>query len=96
MDINNIGNSGQRDEKLWKIAKRRAEFKRHLLTYFVVNIFLWGFWFFTATRHGDFSFPWPVFVTLGWGVGILFSYISAYSGNKETLTEKEYNKLINK
>ena len=92
---NNLnGNNQQRDENLWKLAKRRAEFKRSLITYLVINLFLWGVWFFTAYRHGDFSFPWPAFVSLGWGVGLAFSYMSAYSG-RESLTEKEYNKLKN-
>ncbi len=96
-DQNNLINgSGQRDEKLWKLAKKRAEFKRHLLTYFVINIFLWGFWLFNSYRHDDFSFPWPVFVSLGWGVGLAFNYIGAYSSFNDSLTEKEYNKLINK
>ncbi|MEO8512050.1 MAG: 2TM domain-containing protein [Ignavibacteria bacterium] len=97
MDTNlNNGNSGQRDEKLWKLAKKRAEFKKHLLTYLVINVFLWCLWFFTASKHGDFSFPWPGFVTLGWGIGLAFNYIGAYSGFKDSQTEKEYNKLINK
>ncbi|MBE2228962.1 MAG: 2TM domain-containing protein [Ignavibacteria bacterium] len=88
--------TGQRDERLWKLAKKRAEFKKHLLTYFIVNIFLWGIWLFNSIRHNDFDFPWPAFVTLGWGIGVAISYIAAYSGNPESLREKEYNKLINK
>lgn len=96
MDTNNISNGQQRDEKLWKLAKKRAEFKKYLLTYLVINAFLWGFWLFNSYRHGDFSFPWPAFVSLGWGIGLAFNYIGAYSGYKESLTEKEYNKLINK
>lgn len=96
MDTNNISNGQQRDEKLWKLAKKRAEFKKYLLTYLVINAFLWGIWLFNSYRHGDYSFPWPAFVSLGWGIGLAFSYIGAYSGYKESLTEKEYNKLINK
>lgn len=94
---NNINSSAQqRDEKLWKLARKRAAFKKSLLVYLAVNLFLWGVWFFTSGRHSDYSFPWPVFVTLGWGIGVAFSYIGAYTGYKESQTEKEYNKLINK
>ncbi len=89
-------NTIQRDEKLWKIARKRAEFKKHLLTYVIVNIFLWGLWLFGGMRHGDLSFPWPAFVSFGWGIGLAFNYIGAYSGIKDTLTEREYQKLINK
>ena len=98
MDNQNNINTGaqQRDERLWKLAKKRAEFKKHALTYLIINVFLWGFWAFNSYRHDDFDFPWPVFVTIGWGVGLAISYIAAYSGNVESLREKEYNKLINK
>lgn len=88
--------SQPKDEKLWKIARRRAEFKKHLLTYVIVNIFLWGVWLFGGLKHGDLSFPWPVFVSFGWGIGLAFNYIGAYSGIKDSLTEREYQKLINK
>ena len=85
-----------RDEKLWKIAKRRAEFKRHLLTYLIVNFFLWGIWFVNSVVNGHFSYMWPVWVTLGWGIGLTFNYIGAYTGFKDSMTEKEYQRLINK
>ncbi|HEY3252181.1 MAG TPA: 2TM domain-containing protein [Ignavibacteria bacterium] len=86
----------QIDEKLWKIAKRRAEFKRHLLIYIVINIFLWSIWLVTGLMRGHLSYPWPAWVTFGWGIGVLFNYIGAYTGFKDSLTEKEYQKLVNK
>jgi hypothetical protein len=86
---------GDRDEHLWKQAKKRVEFKKHLLTYLIVNAFLWAIWIYGGLQHGDFNFPWPGFVTFGWGIGILFNYIGAYSGFKDTMTEKEYQKLMN-
>lgn len=93
---NSFNPAPPKDERLWKIAKRRAEFKKHVLTYLIINIFLWGIWAFSSIRHGDFSFPWPAFVTLGWGIGLGFNYISAYTGFKDQLTQKEYEKLLNK
>ena len=84
-----------KDEKLWKIAKRRAEFKKHLLTYIVVNIFLWAIWLVNGIYRGSFSYIWPVWVSFGWGIGLVFNYIGAYTGFKDTMTEKEYQKLIN-
>jgi hypothetical protein len=84
-----------RDEQLWKLAKKRADFKRSLLVYIVINAFLWAIWWFT---DGQFSwswgnFPWPIWVMLGWGIGIVFQYFDAYGGNKEDLREREYRKL---
>jgi hypothetical protein len=84
------------DKNLWKIAKKRAEFKKHFFIYLLINLLLWGIWIFTSLKRGDFSFPWPIFVSFGWGVGIAFNYISVYTNYNKSLTEKEYQKLINK
>jgi hypothetical protein len=87
----------QRDEKLWQMAKKRADFQRSLVSYFVVNGLLWGIWYFTAGRHGyNYGTPWPLWVMLGWGVGLIFQYLNAYGGSKTDLVEKEYEKLKNK
>ena len=64
----------QRDEQLWKIAKKRASFQRGLAGFFIVNAFLWGVWWFTQGRHGADGVPWPVWVMLGWGIGLGFKY----------------------
>lgn len=85
-----------RDEKLWKTAKRRAEFKRHFLIYMVINLLLWGIWFVKGLSYGNYGFIWPVWISLGWGIGLIFNYISAYTSFKESMTEKEYQKLKNK
>ncbi|HPH85927.1 MAG TPA: 2TM domain-containing protein [Ferruginibacter sp.] len=87
----------QRDEKLWRLAKKRADFQRSLASYFIVNAFLWLIWWFTAGRHGvNTGMPWPLWSMLGWGIGLLFQYMDAYGGDKNGLVEKEYEKLKNK
>ena len=53
-----------RDKHLWRIAKKRAGFKKHLASYIIVNGFLWSVWYFTQGNN-DFeemhegNFPWP-------------------------------------
>ncbi len=87
----------ERDEKLWQTAKKRADFQRSLVSYFVVNGLLWGIWYFTIGRRGhSYGTPWPLWVMLGWGVGLIFQYLNAYGGSKNDLVEKEYEKLKNK
>lgn len=86
----------KRDEALWEKAKKRANFQRSLVSYFVVNAFLWFIWWFTSGRHGNTHMPWPAWVSAGWGIGILFQYMNAYGGGKNELVEKEYEKLRNK
>jgi hypothetical protein len=85
-----------RDEKLWRIARRRAEFRKSLYSYIFVNGFFWAIWWFTTGRLGNFGFPWPVWVMLGWGVGLAKQYYDAYHGDKEFVAEKEYEKLKRK
>ena len=84
-----------RDPQLWEIAKRRASFKYHLATYIVINLFLWAIWFFTGDA-GDMrdKYPWPIWSTLGWGIGLLFHFFGAYVFPKENSVEREYEKLI--
>jgi hypothetical protein len=88
--------STPRDERLWKMAKRRADFKKHLTSYVLVNLFLWGLWWFTAGQYHipTGPVPWPAWVSLGWGLGLGFNYFEAYGdGDKQTAIEKEYEKL---
>jgi hypothetical protein len=86
--------SQPRDEQLWKLAKKRADFKTSLAFYIVINIFLWLIWFFTADKPEDLrGIPWPVWVMTGWGIGIIMQYFDAYGANKDSMAEKEYKKL---
>jgi len=83
-----------KDPKLWEIAQRRAGFKSHLGTYIVVNLFLWGIWYFTSQRYDHNGFPWPVWSTFGWGIGLFFHFMGAYVFPKANSVEKEYEKLM--
>lgn len=90
-----------KDEQLWRIAKKRAAFKRHFASYVIINGFLWALWYITAGRHWDLDkdnilSAWPIWSTLGWGIGLAFNYASAYhSIDKEDSVQKEYDKLKN-
>ena len=100
-DQNINATSGEKDAELWQLAKKRADFKQHLTVYIVMNIFFWGIYFFSRDNHSnDFSgvghFPWPVWATFGWGIGILFQYLGAYVYPKKNATDVEYQKLKNK
>ena len=89
----------EKDRELWKLAKKRVGFKRHLGTYIIVNSFLWAIWFLTDHKHDDEEnggFPWPIFPMLGWGIGIMFSFLNAYVFTKYDSVEKEYEKLKGK
>ncbi len=84
----------ERDEQLWRIARKRANFRRSFFVYVVINAFLWGVWWFTIGRNsGVRGYPWPIWVMLGWGIGIAFQYFDAYHGSKQDLEQQEYEKL---
>lgn len=91
----------QRDEFLWKQAKKRVGFKLHLRTFILVNGGLWLIYL--ATNAGSISnlnfsglhFPWPLFGMIGWGIGLASHYFSVYtqSGGRD-MAEREYQKLL--
>jgi hypothetical protein len=83
-----------RDPHLWQIAHRRASFKSHLVTYLLVNAMLWMIWYFSGSRSFNSDFPWPVWSTAGWGIGLVFHYLGAYVNTGNTI-ESEYQKLKN-
>ncbi len=85
-----------RDEKLWKIARRRAEFRKNLYSYILVNAFLWAIWWFTTGRLGEIGFPWPLWVMLGLGIGLARQYFLAFKYDDDQLAEKEYERLKRK
>ena len=87
------------EEKLKRQAKRRAEqkigFYTHFSVYVMVNLFLILVWFATSDIH---DFPWFVFPLVGWGIGIVAHFMSAFGATTfvDKLTEKEIEKLKEK
>jgi len=93
-----------KDPELWEIAQKRASFRNHFITYVIINAFLWGVWFFTGNHHKSFdiidgwddhNYPWPIWTTLGWGIGLAFHFANAYVFPKSNSVEREYQKLKN-
>ena len=84
------------EEELRKKAKKRAEekigFYTHFAIYIMVNILLYAIWW---INHGPGTHPWPIWATIGWGIGIVAHFIGAIgaTGFGEKLEEKEYKKL---
>lgn len=86
-------NEQQKDEALWQIAKKRAAFKKHLVSYFLVNCLLIAIWMLGSYKSAEMNYFWPIWPILGWGIGLGFSYADAYHTNNLFSTEKEYEKL---
>ena len=93
-------NLNEREKEIWKQARKRVKFKQQLIIYIIVNIMLWIIWLLTKhhdseEKYGN-SIPWPIFPTVGWGIGVLMQYFSAYKYNQYDAIEKEFEKLKNK
>lgn len=46
----------------------------HFVSYAAVNILVWVIWLFATG-----GFPWPLFVTFFWGIGMLSHYVDYYN-----------------
>ena len=82
-----------KDPQLWHLARKRASFKSHLITYLIVNTGLWLIWYFTGARTYGAGIPWPAWSMFGWGIGLASHYVSAYVNTGHSSVEKEYDKL---
>lgn len=65
-----------RAEALRRLKKRR-DFKTHLLTYALVNAVVWVLWLVIAINSHSW-WPWPIFMTLFWGIGLALNAWDVY------------------
>ena len=87
----------EKEQELWKLAKKRVGFKKNLASYIVINSMFWVLWYFTEYQEENGGgVPWPVFPMIGWGIGIVFGFIKAYVNINPDAVEKEYEKLKDK
>lgn len=67
-----------------KRIKARQEWLGHLSAYVIVNLMFWVMWVFTGAE-----FPWPVFITLPWGIGIGIHTMSYFLENNAERAKEE-------
>ncbi len=53
-----------------KKFEERVGLIQHGISYVMTNAVLWAIWLFTSA-----SFPWPLFVTFFWGIGMLSHFV---------------------
>jgi hypothetical protein len=76
------------DTLLHELARKRVEFRRHLVVYCIINGSLWLIWWLTGG-----SYPWPVWPMVGWGIGLIFHYLFDYRVSSLFSEEEEFKKL---
>jgi 2TM domain len=62
--------------------KKKRDFKTHLVIYIVVNAALVGIWAITGA-----GYFWPIFVILGWGIGVAANAWDVYG--RKPITEEQ-------
>ena len=100
--------TGMSDEEIRNLAIQRVRHKRgffsHLAVYLIINAFLWCMWALSASgmsswygwgMHGT-TFPWPVFITVFWGIGLVshaMGVFAFHSGWEQKEIDKEIARL---
>ena len=84
-DLVGTSASDVRDVALERLKKRR-DFKAHVAVYILVNLVVWGIWVVIAANSGSW-WPWPIFVTLFWGIGLVMNAWDVYV--RKPITEQE-------
>jgi hypothetical protein len=79
-----------REQALLRLKKRR-DFKTHLVVYLLVNAVVWATWLVVAANSGSW-WPWPVFLTLFWGIGVVTNAWDVYF--RTPITEDELQREI--
>src|SRR5690349_7954692 len=106
-----MSNSGYDEirRRVEKRYKERQGFMIHLVIYLIINLLLWGLWWLIPQLGPDtwslmdltpddiefFAFPWPLVISIGWGIGLVSHYISYYyqygpgAGRREDAIQRE-------
>lgn len=70
------GDEGLREQAMARLHKRR-EFTDHLTVFVVVNAVIWAVWLVIGLSAGSW-WPWPIFPTIGWGLGLILHAWDVY------------------
>lgn len=63
-------------KRIEKKLHARRDFIQHLTIYLTVNVIFWLMWLSSAPQAG--GFPWPIFTSGFWGIGLLSHYVDYY------------------
>lgn len=80
---------GARKQAIKRI-KRKRQFQQQIIGFVLINALLWIIWALTGAE-----FPWPIFVTVFWGIGMLGPAWTIYRGNAP-ITDAEIQREMQK
>ena len=81
------------EAEIREVATKRVRAKKgfysHLTAYIIVNLMLVAIWYFTGA-----GYFWPMWVMLGWGIGLIFNAVSAFSKYDASWETREIEKEV--
>ncbi|MGB2850948.1 MAG: 2TM domain-containing protein [Solirubrobacterales bacterium] len=84
MDANSEAVTGEKRRELaLERLKKKRDFKAHLVMYISVNVLLIVIWAVSGTD----TFFWPIFVLVGWGIGLVANAWDVYG--RKPISEDE-------
>lgn len=85
-----------KEGKLKGTAQKKADFRKYVYAYLIINAILWVIWWFTEGHSAGLLIDsWPLWIMLGWGIGMALKYYEAYHGFKQTAANPEHKNLKN-
>ena len=87
--MSTIAEEPLREQAIARLRKRR-DFAAHLLVFILINTATWVIWFATGAS----GWPWPIFLTLFWGVGLVMNAWDVYF--RRPITEDEVQHEISR
>lgn len=79
-----------REQALSSLKKRR-DLKAHATVYALVNLVVWGIWAVIAANSHSW-WPWPVFLSLFWGIGLAMNAWDVHF--RKPITEDELQREV--
>ncbi len=76
------------DKELHERARKRVEFRTHLIVYLVTIGAMWTVWFLLGGKY-----LWPIWPMALWGIGLIFHYLFEYLSTGFFSEEEEYRKM---
>ena len=74
----------ENDKQIEQEIKAFTGFRIHFTVYFLVNAFAWISWF--AGGGSINAEAWPLYLSIGWGLGLIIHFILAYRSFREKKT----------
>jgi fatty acid desaturase len=81
-----------REQALRQLKKRR-DLKAHAVVYALVNAAVWAIWLVVAVGSHSW-WPWPVFMTVFWGIGLAMNAWDVYF--RKPITEQDLQREIDR